>query len=348
MRQGGKGLKMTIKDVAAKSGVSISTVSRVLNDHPDVSEDVRRRVMETVRELHYVPNSAARDLVRTQTNAIGVVVRGAENPFFTRVIRAIEQSCSAEGYIMALHQIPAGGDELQAAAELVRSKRLKGLILLGGRFDYSESEIGDLGVPFVCCTYTNSFGTLGRESYSSVSIDDEAEAYKAVSLLTGRGHRKIAILLDSADGRSISELRYRGYVRALKDAGIEPDPGLVIETGDFTMEAAYGMAGSRLESRPDITAIFAIADSFAIAAIKAAADRGLKVPEDCSVMAIDGIEMSLYTVPTLTTLVQPQALMGSQAVEILTDIISGRGGHRHLRLETDLREGQSVAAPKES
>ena len=170
---------MTIRDVAEYSGVSVSTVSRVLNHHPDVSEAVRGRVMEAVRELRYVPNDSARDLVKSQSDAIGVVVRGASNPFFAPVIRAIEEEAEAAGCAMVLHQIRAGEDEIAAGAALARSKRLSGLILLGGRYDYTPSEVELLEVPFVCCTYTNHFGSLGQAEFSSVSIDDEAEAYRA-------------------------------------------------------------------------------------------------------------------------------------------------------------------------
>ena len=138
---------MTIKDVAEHSGVSVSTVSRVLNNHPDVSEAVRSRVLETVRELHYVPNSSARDLVRPQSDAIGLVVRGVGNPFFSSVIRAVEQAVNQAGYTMVLHQIPSGEDEIRAAAELARSKRLLGLILLGGCFDYTRWKFPSCAAP---------------------------------------------------------------------------------------------------------------------------------------------------------------------------------------------------------
>ena len=185
---------MTIKDVAERCGVSVSTVSRVLNNHPDVSDAIRERVMMVVRELHYVPNNSARDLVKPRSDSIGLVVRGVGNPFFTGVIRAIEQAVTDAGYTMVLHQIRSGEDELRAGAELARSKRLLGLILLGGCFDYTAEQTAALGVPFVCCTYTNSFGTLKKNAFSSVSIDDREEAYRAVRLLTERGHRKIAII----------------------------------------------------------------------------------------------------------------------------------------------------------
>lgn len=335
---------MTIKDVAEFSGVSVSTVSRVLNQHPDVSEVVRGRVMDAVRELHYVPNNSARDLVKTRTDAIGVVVRGAENPFFTPVIRSIENAAENAGYEMVLHQIQSGAGELEAAAALARSKRLNGLILLGGCYDYTPEQTAALGVPFVCCTYTNRFGRLDPASYSSVSIDDRAEAYRAVQLLLSRGHRAIAVLLDSVSDRSISQLRYQGYCEALRDAGVALDPALVAETVEFEMPAAYERTRRLLAEGPAFSALFAIADSMAIAAMKALSDAGRRVPEDCSVIAIDGIEMSRYTVPTLTTLIQPAETIGAQAVGILAEVLAGRGGSRHLRLETTLRPGGTLGA----
>ena len=333
---------MTIKDIAERCGVSVSTVSRVLNNHPDVSEANRKKVMAVVQETHYVPNNSARDLVRPASDAIGLVVRGVGNPFFTDVIRAVERSCGEAGYTMVLHQIQSGEDELRAGAELARSKRLRGLILLGGCFDYTPEQIAPLGVPFVCCTYTNSFGTLPRDSYSSVSINDREAAYRAVQLLTQRGHRKIAVILDSLQDHSISQLRYDGYCQALKDSGIELDEGLIEETVTFEMEDGYAGMKRLLARRDDFTAAFVISDAMAVAAMKALHDSGKRVPEDCSVVAIDGIDMSAYSVPTLTTLVQPKRELGETAVQILVDMIEDRVGQRHVTLDTTLREGGSL------
>ena len=337
---------MTIRDIAQRCGVSVSTVSRVLNNHPDVSETVRRRVMDVVQESHYVPNNSARDLVRPQSDNIGLVVRGIGNPFFSPVIRAIEEAVEQAGYTLVLHQIRSGEDELMAGASLARSKKLRGLVMLGGCFDYTPEAIAALDVPFVCCTYTNSFGTLAPNAYSSVSIDDQMEAYRAVRELTARGHRKIAVLLDSTCDHSISELRLKGYCRALEEQGIALDPQLIEETGEFDMEAAYEGTRRLLNRKSDVTAIFAIADSMAIAAMKAISDSGRRVPEDCSVIAIDGIDMSAYTVPTLTTFIQPQKELGSEAVRILLDMVEGRNGNCHMQLHTALRPGESVQALK--
>ena len=339
---------MTIRDIAQRCGVSVSTVSRVLNDHPDVSAANRDKVLRVVRELHYVPNTSARDLVRPQSDGIGLVVRGVGNPFFTGVIRAIERSIEEAGYSMVLHQIRSGEDELRSGAELARSRRLLGLILLGGCFDYTPEQVALLDVPFVCCSYTNSFGSLDLSCYSSVSIEDELAAERAVHELVSLGHRRIACLVSETDDRSISELRYRGYVRALEAAGIEPDEGLVARAGSFGMEDAYNAAVKLARSGADFTAMFIIADAMAIAAIKALEDCGMSVPRDCSVIAIDGLTLSEYTRPTLTTLCQPTARMGEESVKILLDVIEGRSGHRHVTVEPTFRAGASVAPPPSS
>ena len=333
---------MTIKDIAERCGVSVSTVSRVLNNHPDVSAANRERVLAVVQELHYVPNNSARDLVKPAADSIGLVVRGVGNPFFTGIIRTMERMITEAGYTMVLHQIQSGEDELRAGAELARSKRLLGLILLGGCFDYTPEQTASLGVPFVCCTYTNSFGTLERTDYSSVSIDDQQAAYRAVRLLTDYGHRKIGVILDSVRDHSISQLRYKGYCQALQDAGIPLDPELVEETVTYEMADGYAGMERLLKRRSDLTAVFVISDAMAVAAMKALHDHGKRVPEDCSVVAIDGIDMSAYFVPTLTTLVQPQQELGENSVRILVDMIEGRATNRHLQLETRLRQGGSV------
>ena len=143
---------LTIKDIAKLSGTSVSTVSRVLNNHPDVSEKARAQVMETVEQYRYVPNNSARNLVIRESDTIAVVVRGIANPFFTRIIKTIERAIYSEGYSMSLHQISSSDDELMTAAMVEREKRLKGIIFLGGRFNYSPEDVAMLRIPFVCCT----------------------------------------------------------------------------------------------------------------------------------------------------------------------------------------------------
>ena len=335
--------KVTIKDIAKVCGVSVSTVSRVLNSRPDVSEEVRSRVLEAVEQYGYIPNNSARDLVRSQSDNIGVVVRGTGNLFFADMIKTVSAEIERSGYTMVLHQIDSDADEVKAGAILEREKKLKGLIFLGGRFDYTPAELSPVGVPYVCCSYTNCFGTLGDGDYSSVSIDDHQTAYHAVERLISLGHRRIAALVPSCCDRSISELRYRGYLAALRDHGIEPDPELVMETGGcFEMAATYEGMCRLIERGVGFDAVFTLSDTTGIAAMKALQDRGLRVPEDVSVIAIDGLSVSEYITPTLTTMVQPSEEMGRESVRILLDILENGAQTRHIRLEAPLREGASV------
>lgn len=336
---------MTIKDVAAYCGVSVSTVSRVLNQRPDVSPAVRERVAAAIRACNYIPNNSARSLVASRSTAIGVVVRGVGNPFLSAIIHTVEKEIDRCGYTMVLNQIGSREDEVRAAAVLEREKKLLGVIFLGGRFNYTEEELRQLDVPFVCCTYTNTFGDLREDAYSSVSIRDEDEARKAVHILNENGHRRIAILVDDPADNSIGQLRFQGYRRALEECGLAYDPALAEFTGGYDMKDAYRGACELLERGVEFTGLMAISDSMAIAAIKALVDHGKKVPEDCSVIAIDGLELSRYTVPTLATLCQPAEEMARESVQMIVELVEGAGGHRHLLLETTLRQGGSIAPP---
>ena len=334
---------MTIKDIARACGVGVSTVSRVLNNRPDVSDEVRRKVLDEVERQGYIPNNSARDLVKPQSDAIGVVTRGIGNPFFSDLLKTITREIDRSGYTMVLRQINSDEDEVKAGAILEREKKLRGLIFLGGRFDYTSTELALIGVPYVCCSYTNRFGSLKAEDYACVSIDDYQTAYRAVTELIVRGHRRIAALLPSCTDRSISQLRYKGYCAALSDHGIEENSVIVKETGSFNMSDAYHATLELLDESRDFTALFTVSDMMATAAMKALSDHGLTIPADCSVIAIDGLATSEYTIPTLTTMVQPTTEMGQESVKILLEMING-APPRHLQLDTTLRQGGSICA----
>ncbi len=332
---------MTIKDIARLSGVSITTVSRVLNNRPDVSDESRRRVEAVIQSTNYIPNNSARELVRTDSNNIGLVVRGVANPFYTDIIHAIESAVTEAGYTLVMQQIGSDKDEVSHGAVMQREKRLKGIIFLGGRFDYTPEDISSITVPFVCCSYTNPYGTLKDEGYSSVSIADEETAYEAVRYLIAQGHERIAALITNTHDRSISQLRYEGYLRALHDAGLTP--AAVLCTDSYDIRGAYNAMKSELQrSGGDFTALFAISDNMAIGAMRALRDAGRTIPEDCSVIAIDGLELSAYIDPPLTTLCQPMEEMGRRSVEQLLYLMNGEGSHTQQILPTILREGASV------
>ena len=341
-QEGDEARHMTIKDIARQCGVSVSTVSRVLNDRPDVSPENRRKVLSAIQQSNYIPNNTARDLVKTKSDAIGLVVRGVSNPFYTDIIRVIEEQVTARGYTLVMQQIGTCDDEVKRGAMMEREKRLRGLILLGGRSDYSPQELAPLNIPFVCCSYSNQYGTLPSDSYASVSIADEEEAYRAVSELYRCGHRRIAALVSCAEDRSISQLRYQGYVRSLADHGLPLEQELVIEAGSFDIRQAYLAVRRRLMEGARFTALFAISETLGFSVLILRLYTGQQIPRDCSVIAIDGLTMSEYINPTLTTLCQPMEHMGRRSVEILLDMVEHRGGPIRETAHTTLRTGESV------
>lgn len=334
---------MTIKDIAKLSGVAVSTVSRVINNHPDVSPESREKVLKVIREYNFVPNNSARDLVKTKSDAVGLIVRGSQNTFYTDIIHAIESTLDKAGYTMVMRQIGTSDDEIQCGAMMEREKRLLGIIFLGGRSDYAPEELSLLTVPYVFCTYTNSYGTLASNDYSSVSVNDEIEAQKAVDELILRGHKRIAALISASDDHSISQLRYQGYVNALKRNKIAIDESLIIPVGSFNIADSYHAMSKKLSGGGlDFTAVFAIADNMAIGAMRAVREAGYTVPDDCSFIAIDGIDVSEYISPILSTLCQPKAEMGTRSAELIIGLIEGTGSNSQIILPTVLREGASM------
>lgn len=334
---------MTIKDIAKICGVSVSTVSRVLNNHPDVSEDVRRKVMDVVNEYNYIPNNSARALGQSKSDNIGLIVRGISNPFFTDIIHEIEKDVEAAGYTLVMQQIGATEDELLAGAMMERDKRLLGLILLGGRLDYTKEQIGAISVPFVNCSSNNAYGSLRSDEYSSVSIDDTQTAYEAVKELYKEGHRRIAVLLSQPEDGSISQIRYEGYVKALTEVGMAPEEELIIAVDSYDIADAYHGTQAWLERGIRFDAIFAIADNLAMGAMRALREAGIEVPKTCSIVAIDGLEVSEYVAPALSTYCQPMEALGRTSVEILTELIEGHGANRQVTLPTIFREGGTIA-----
>ena len=333
---------MTIKDIARISGVSVSTVSRVLNQHPDVSEDARNKVLEVVERYNYIPNNSARALGQSKSDNIGLIVRGISNPFYTSIIHEIEKDIEDAGYTLVMQQIASTADELLAGAMMEQDKRLLGLIFLGGRLDYTKEQVAAIDIPFVSCSSNNAYGTLDSDSYSSVSIDDTQTAYEAVKGLYQGGHRRIAVLLSRPDDGSVSQIRYEGYVKALTEMGMAPEEDLIISVGSYNIADAYQGMLQWLDRGISFDAVFAIADNLAMGAMRAMRERGIEIPKQCSVVAIDGIEVSEYMAPALSTYCQPMEQLGSTSVQLLIDLIEQKGAYKQVVLPTVFRQGGTI------
>ena len=218
----------TIKDIAKICGVGVSTVSRAINNHPDINPETKEKIMNTIKEYGYVPNNSARNLKRVDAKAIAVLVKGIANPFFANMIKIIEEECKRKRYSMELQHIESDEDEVDVAQKIVKEKRLRGIIFLGGLFSHSEEKLKKLNVPFVFSTAGSIPENISKNQYSNLCVDDYKESMKMVDYLIGLGHRRIAIIVAEPYEESIGQLRLEGYIDALKKNGIQPDSALLL------------------------------------------------------------------------------------------------------------------------
>ena len=337
--------QVTIKDIARICGVGVTTVSRAINNHPDINEETRKKVMDAVKEHHYVPNNSARNLKRVESRTIAVLVKGISNPFFGPVIKVLEREILRKKYTFILQQVEEKEDEVEAALQLEKEKRLKGIVFLGGMSSPSEKHLKALAVPFVIATVDTDLPET-VSGFGVVSIEDERESYRMVRYLCGLGHKRIAILTAAEADAGIGCSRLRGYKRALEDSGLAFDPELVIrmeaDLQTYTIGYGYELTSRLLRERRDFTCLYAISDTLAIGAVRAATDAGLQVPEDLSVAGFDGIEFGRYYIPSVTTVEQPREEMAMAAVKLLFDLIKGKETHRKITFEGQLKKREST------
>ena len=340
--------QITIKEVARICGVGVSTVSRAINNHPDINPETRQKVLDTIKQYHYIPNNSARNLKRSESKTIAVLVKGISNPFFGQVIEVIEREIEYEHYSFTLHQVEEQEDEIDAAVHLEKEKRLKGIIFLGGMSYHAPEKYHLLTVPFVVCTVDMQLPPQ-QVNGAVVSIHDEAESRRMTEYLIGKGHRRIAVIAGPEDDRSVGESRLGGYRKALEAHEIRYDPELVCcidSVMTYTMQNGYEAAAALMKKAPDITCIFAVSDTLAIGACKAVLDMGKRIPEDISVAGFDGIEMTRYYNPSVTTILQPREEMAREAVHQIFNLIKGRPVNRKVLFEAALQEGGSVTEVK--
>lgn len=331
----------TIVDIANLAGVSVSTVSRVLNHHPDVSAKTTQKVMAVIDQYGYVPNNSARSLKRESMKAVAVIVKGFSNPIFTAMLGIIQQELEHNGYTMLLSQVDPNRDEVTAAISLCKEKKPRGLIFMGGNFSHTRDKLALLGVPFVMLTIT-MHGNVDRNAFSSVTVDDYAAGRTVAQKIIESGHKRLAAIGSNENDTSISRLRIGGFRQALRDGGLYDGEERIAYAGAFTYRAGYEAARALLK-QTDFTCLFCISDILAFGAIRAIYDSGKSVPGDISVVGFDGIEEGRYFIPSLATMKQPEAEMAHESVHILLGHIRGGAPHRHLLFDAVFSEGESFA-----
>lgn len=332
---------MNIRDIAKLAGVGVSTVSRVINDHPDVKDETREKILKIIKESNYIPNNSARILKKNNTNNIGVLVKGVFNPFFAEMINIIGNRINEAGYTMILQQNDyATEDDVDNLIAFVKEKRLQGIICLGGNFlNINDESFQFLDIPVVL-TSVNTLSKESKSKFSSIGIDNVLAAKASIQYLIDKGHRNIGILLGEKNDVGISGLRLEGYKKALEENNI-PYSEENVFIGDYDYSGAYRVTKEIINNRKDITAIFSISDIMAVGAAKSVIDQGLQVGEDISIMGFDGMDISKYYNPGITTVKQPKKNMANNSIDLLLALLAKKEEHKHIIFETKIIERES-------
>ena len=329
---------MTIKDLSAQTGYSVGTISRVLNNQPNVSEKARKAILEAADKSGFQLNANAKQLKQSHSNSVLVVVRGTSNEMFSGLVETIQACIADTSYQLIVDYIDENSNEVLRAQQLCREKKPLGILFLGGNREHFRDGFGSISVP--CVLVTSDATGLCFPNLSSVSTDDTLAARTAIDHLVQMGHRKIVVIGGDRNDSGIAELRYQGCMQAFRDHGIPFDETLDYESVRFSFEQGYQAAKNLVAKKRDFTAVFAMSDVMAIGAIRGLRDVGLKVPADVSVMGFDGLAMGGYTVPTLSTIRQSVDAMARQSVELLLENIKEKGTPRYetVPFAVELRE----------
>lgn len=330
----------TIKDVAALAGISYTTVSHVLNKTRPVSEQARLKVEAAIEQLDYVPSAVARSLKAKTTATIGLLVPNSLNPYFAELARGIEDYCERNGYCVILCNSDDNPEKQRSYLRVLLEKRIDGLIVTSAGGDGGLAEgLAAVRTPMVIVDRE-----LDGVDADLVRIDHEHGAYLATRHLLELGHRDIACI-GGPTYTSVAQLRLAGFLRALKEAGVEVPQARILES-DFTSTGGYRAAATLLAQKPP-SAIFAGNDMMGIGVLRAAAERNIRVPHELSVIGFDDIQMSRYVYPALTTVGQSILQLGEQAAELLLRRIAAPQPSTEQRIVTPnivLRESTAPLA----
>ena len=325
-----------IRDVAKRAGVSYQTVSRVLNNSPALREQTRARVLDAIDELGYRPNAAARALVTSRSNTIGVLSSQSALYGPTTSIQAIEVAARAAGYRLTVTSIDSGDyDSIRSGLDFLLAQSIDALVVLAPQVRVFEAiRAASIGVPFVTLEATEL--DPGR----SISVDQAGGARMAVRHLVDLGHSSILHIAGPSDWIE-AQARLDGYAAELRGAGLVPRAAV---TGDWTADFGY-RAGRDLLPKRDFTAVFCGNDQMALGLMHACRELGVRVPEDLSVVGFDDTPESAHFSPTLTTVRQNFVEIGRTAVEVLLAELGGGAEQVRAPIAPDLIIRESCARP---
>lgn len=309
----------TMKDIASRAHVSVTTVSKVLNGHQDISEKTREHVLKVVEEAGYVPNLMAVNLRCNKGNMVGLVLSDVSKPYFAKVIYGYESTLLAAGYQTLLFNSFEQAERQLQILRQIASMYLAGVIIDPAQHSQgSKSILESMGIPYV---FSNRFFERDRDYY--VAADNERASYLATNHLISRKPGRPVLCINGPDEISPTTLRYAGYCKALEDAGIALHPEWVYND-QYGLSDAYATGRKIAESFSPPFSVFCSTDQIAVGVLRALHDAGLSIPEDAGIIGIDDIDMAPYLTPALSTVALPKEQIGEISANLLIELMKGK------------------------
>lgn len=334
---------MNIRDIARIANVTPGTVSKVLNNYPDISEATREHVLKIIAENQYNPSANSRS-AKSISPQIGLVVESVYNGLYNSFEEILSIRLHNANYtILSFHDnfyLQDKQEKFQELTSYINRHKLRGLIYIGGNFECLDQQQFDaLSCPTI---FVNTVLPAHMEStaYSSVQVNHFETAFAQMNYLIEKGHTNICTLISSKIDNSVYNLRVKGYQAALNEHDLKNNFDNILET-DYTYSKAYASLSAHLQFHPEITAICSVADIIVPAIIKAIHDAG-KVPgKDIEIISFDGIEIMNYCVPTVTTFMQPTSELVNYVYHLLLGLINNEREHQHITFQTKLIKNES-------
>ena len=331
---------MTIKDLSAQTGYSVGTISRVLNNQPNVSQKARETILRAASECGFQLNANAKQLKQQHSNSILVLVKGTHNELFGSLVECIQAQIAETKYSLIVDYMDEAQNEVLRALQLCREKKPLGVLFLGGNRDNFLADFERITMP--CVLVTNDASQFPFPNLSSVSSDDKLAGRMAIEHLISLGHRNIAIIAGDHTHSDIGRLRYEGAMEAFRELGISFDPETDCETVRYTCPDGYKAARQLLERSRGFTAIFAMSDVMAVGAIRGLRDEGKRVPEDISVVGFDGLELGEFTIPRLASVSQNLKELADRSFRMLLNNIESNSAAQYEVLPVSLLDRESA------
>ncbi len=333
-------MRSRIEDVAAVAGVSIKTVSRVLNHEPNVRAETRERVMAAVTRLGYKPNLSARSLAGQRSYSLALVYNNPSRNYLMEIQNGMLEACHAHHYNLILGPVGIGRHTLPDLSALFENSRPDGVVLIPPLTDDAVvlDWLEEQEIPY------SSIAPRDPDGHIGVRMDETTAVVELIAHLVAQGHRRIAHI-KGPRAHGACQWRHAGYRQALRAAGIDYDPSLVVN-GQFSFESGVTAANALLDLPEPPTAIFAANDDMAAAVYRVAGQRGLRIPRDLSVCGFDDTPIAGHIFPALTTVRQPTSSMGTIATEQLIERIRAAKGGRMVTVDHAVLVRESTQAPR--